>query len=101
MTQEPRHEVEVLGAVGEPVPLPVGTVSTDGATPYAWTVELPPEVEAVDPPDATGTPGTADAGAGWLLVRAAQPGSYLLLATLADPRSPTPMTVLPIRLTVS
>lgn len=85
MTQEPRQELEVQGRVGEPVALPVGT---DGATPYVWTLELPEGVEAA---------GTHD---GRLLVRADEPGSHVLIATLADPASPTPMTVLPIRLTV-
>ena len=83
---EPRREVEVQGRAGEPVTLPV---ANDGATPYAWTLELPPEVE-----DA----GTAG---GRLLVRADQPGSYLLTAVLADAMSLTPMTVLEIRLTVA
>ena len=86
MTQEPRHEVEVQGRVGEPVALPVGN---DGVRPYAWTLELPPEVE------------TAGHDPGRLQVSAAAPGSYVLIATLADPRALTPMTVLPIRLTVT
>ena len=85
MTQEPRREVEVQGRTGEAVALPVGN---DGSTSYVWTLELPPEVEA------------AGTRAGRLLVQAAQPGSHVLVATLADPASPTPMTVLPIRLTV-
>jgi hypothetical protein len=85
MTQEPRHEVEVHGRAGTPVALPVGH---DGETAYVWTLELPDEVEEV----ATEV--------GPLLVRTDRPGSHVLVATLADPRSPTPMTVLPIRLTV-
>ena len=85
MTQEPQREVEVQGRAGEPVALPLGD---DGATSYAWTLELPAEIDAV---------GSAG---GRLLVRADTPGSYVLVATLADGRSPTPMTVLPIRLTV-
>jgi hypothetical protein len=86
MTQEPRHEVEVLARAGEPAALPVGN---DGETPYRWTLDLPAEVEA------------AGAAGGWLLVRADRPGSYLLTATLADASSPPPMTVLEIRLTVT
>jgi hypothetical protein len=86
MTQEPRQEVEVQGRAGEAVALPLGN---DGATPYTWTLELPPEVEA------------AGTHADRLLVRASEPGSYVLVATLADEESPPPMTVLPIRLTVS
>lgn len=86
MTQEPRREVEVQGRVGEAVALPVGN---DGATPYTWTLDLPDGVEQV----------AVDGGP--LLVRAEQPGSHVLLATLADPRVAAPMTVLPIRLTVS
>jgi hypothetical protein len=86
MTQEPRREVEVLGHTGEAVALPVGN---DGETAYRWTLELPAEVEAA---------GTAE---GRLLVRADRPGSYVLTAVLADAESATPMTVLPIRLTVS
>lgn len=86
MTQEPQHELEVQGRVGEAVALPVGT---DGTTPYVWTLELPPGVEE------------AGTHAGRLLVRADEPGSHVLVATLADPTSPTPMTVLPIRLTVT
>lgn len=86
MTQEPRQEVEVQGSAGAPVALPVGH---DGETAYVWTLELPDEVEQVPTED------------GPLLVRAARPGSHVLVATLADPRSATPMTVLPIRLTVT
>lgn len=86
MTQEPRREVEVLGHAGEPVALPVGN---DGETAYSWTLELPDEVEA------------AGAAGGRLLVRAALPGSYVLTAVLAEESSPTPMTVLEIRLTVA
>jgi hypothetical protein len=86
MTQEPRQEVEVQGRADTPVALPVGN---DGETAYVWTLELPDEVEAA------GSSATA------LLVRARQPGSYVLVATLADPVSPTPMTVLPIRFTVT
>ena len=86
MTQEPRHEVEVQGRVGDAVALPLGN---DGPTTYTWTLELPPEVEE------------AGAHGGRLLVRANEPGSYVLVATLADGESPTPMTVLPIRLTVT
>lgn len=85
MTQEPRQELEVQGRAGEPVALPVGN---DGVTPYTWTLELPEGVEAA-----------GDAG-GRLLVRAAEPGSHVLVATLADPAAPPAMTVLPIRLTV-
>lgn len=86
MTQEPQHEVEVLGRAGEPVALPLGN---DGATAYAWTLDLPPELE------------DAGAAAGRLRVRADEPGSYVLIATLAEEGSPSPMTVLPIRLTVT
>ena len=86
MTQEPRREVEVQGRAGEPVALPVGH---EGETAYVWTLELPDEVEEVT------TKG------GPLRVRAAEPGSHVLVATLAEPGSPTPMTVLPIRLTVT
>ena len=86
MTQEPRQETEVQGRAGEPVALPVGN---DGSTAYAWTLELPLGVEA------------AGEEGGRLLVRAAEPGSHVLVATLADPASPPAMTVLPIRLTVS
>jgi hypothetical protein len=85
MTQEPQREVEVQGRAGEPVALPVGN---DGPTSYTWTLELPDGVEAA------GTTG------GRLLVRADEPGSHVLVATLADPGSPTPMTVLSIRVTV-
>ena len=85
MTQEPQREVEVQGRAGEPVLLPVGD---DGETAYAWTLELPDEVEAA---------GTEE---GRLRVRASRAGSYVLVATLAEPGAPTPMTVLPIRLTV-
>lgn len=85
MTQQPRIEVEVRGHVGEPVVLPLGS---HGVTPYAWTLELPAEVEA------------AGTHAGRLRVRAHEPGSYVLIATLAREGSVSPMTVLPIRLTV-
>lgn len=86
MTQEPRQEVEVLGRAGTPVALPVGH---GGETAYVWTLDLPDGVEEVAAED------------GPLLVRAAEPGSHVLVATLADPRSATPMTVLEIRLTVT
>ena len=86
MTLEPQHEVEVQARAGEPVPLPVGH---DGATSYVWTLELPPEVTEVE------------AAVGALTVRADEPGSYVLVATLAEPGSTVPMTVLPIRLTVT
>lgn len=86
MTQEPRREVEVQGRAGMPVALPVGH---GGETAYVWTLELPDGVEEV----------ATDVGP--LLVRADRPGSHVLVATLADPRSATPMTVLPIRLTVT
>lgn len=85
MTQEPRRELEVHGHPGEPVALPVGN---EGTTAYVWTLDLPDGVEAA---------GVRD---GRLLVRAVEPGSHVLVATLADPGSPTPMTVQPIRLTV-
>jgi hypothetical protein len=85
MTQEPRHEVEVQGRAGEPVSLPVGN---GGETAYAWTLELPDGVEA------------AEAEEGLLRIRAERAGSYVLLATLAEPGAASPMTVLPIRLTV-
>jgi hypothetical protein len=86
VTQEPQREVEVQGRAGEPVALPV---ANDGTTAYVWTLELPPEVEE------------AGSDAGRLLVRAPEPGSHVLVATLADPAVRTPMTVLPIRLTVT
>ena len=92
MTQEPRLEVEVQGGAGEPVALPVGN---DADADYVWTLELPSEVEAAGTAEVGGRPGTR------LVVRAAQPGSYVLTATLADPRTDAAMTVLPIRLTVA
>ena len=82
MTQEPRHEVEVRGLVGEPVALPLG-LPTDAA--YAWALELPDGVEQV-----------GDA----LQVSAAGPGSYVVVATQPDPAG-VPITVLPVRLTVT
>jgi hypothetical protein len=101
MTQEPRREVEVQGRAGDAVALPVGN---DGATPYTWTLDLPPGVEAAGttapPPPLPGADAGGQTGSR-LLVRADEPGSYVLTATLADPWSPTPMTVLPIRLTVA
>lgn len=89
MTQAPQQEVEVQGAVGEAVALPL---PSDGATAYVWTLDLPEGV------DAAGTDGT---DGGRLLVRATTAGSRVLTATLADPAASTPMTVLLIRLTVS
>jgi len=80
MTQEPRHEVEVHGSVGEPVALPLGT---GGDAAYAWSLELPEEVEQTDDRH----------------VRATEPGSYVLVATQADPAG-VAITVLPVRLTV-
>ena len=101
MTQEPQREVEVQGRAGEPVALPVGN---DGATPYTWTLDLPAGVEAAGTttpqPSPTGTRSGGQTGSR-LLVRADEPGSYVLTATLADRWSPTPMTVLAIRLTVA
>ena len=101
MTQAPQHEVEVQARVGEVVALPLGN---DGATAYAWTLDLPEGVEAAGstppqttPPGAGGSTGTG----GRLLVRSDRPGSHVLTATLADPSASTPMTVLLIRLTVS
>jgi hypothetical protein len=85
VTQEPQREVEVQGRAGEPVALPL---INDGGTAYVWTLQLPPEVKE------------AGTDAGRLLVHARQPGSHVLVATLADPAAPTPMTVLQIRLTV-
>jgi hypothetical protein len=86
MTQEPRQEVEVQGAVGRPVALPLGT-GTDPA--YPWTLELPEGVEQAD-----------EGSGGPLQVSAGRPGSYVVVATLCEP-SGAPMTVLPIRLTVA
>ena len=90
MTSEPRQEVEVQGRVGEPVALPLGN---DVDAEYVWSLELPPEVEEAGIGQDEGRPGL-------LLVRADQPGSYVLTATLADPQAESPMTVLPVRLTV-
>ena len=87
MTQAPQQEVEVQGQVDGPVALPV---ANDGATSYVWTLDLPDGVEAA---------GSAPDGR--LLVRASEPGSLVLTATLAEPGASTPMTVLLIRLTVS
>jgi hypothetical protein len=81
MTQEPRHEVEVHGLVGEPVALPLGP-GTDPA--YAWSLELPAEVEQAGDDRH---------------VSARQPGSYVVVATQSDPAG-VPITVLPVRLTV-
>jgi hypothetical protein len=95
MTQEPRREVEVQGRVGEAVPLLVGN-APDAA--YTWTLELPDGVEHADEdPPAGGGRGSEER----LRVRAGRPGSYVLVATLADPSTQAPMTVLPIRLTVA
>lgn len=95
MTHEPRHEVEVLGRAGEPVTLPLGHVAD--AT-FTWSLELPDGVEqADDRHEAPGAPGPGNR----FQVCAERPGSYVLVATLADPSADTPMTVLPIRLTVS
>ncbi|SDU81428.1 hypothetical protein SAMN04488544_0392 [Microlunatus sagamiharensis] len=84
MTQEPRHEVEVRGLVGEPVALPLGAAraGASGEPAYAWSLELPEEVEQ-----------THD-----LHVRASEPGSYVLVATQTDPAG-VAITVLPVRLT--
>ena len=87
MTQAPQQEVEVQGAVDAPVALPL---VNDGATAYVWTLDLPDGVAAV-----------GHAPDGRVLVRAAEPGSQVLTATLADPGTSAPMTVLLIRLTVS
>lgn len=81
MTQEPRQEVEVHGRVGEPVALPLGPASGPG---HAWTLEVPEEVEQTD----------------GLRVSAAQPGSWVVVATQSDPAG-VPITVLPVRLTVT
>jgi hypothetical protein len=80
MTQEPRHEVEVHGLVGEPVALPLGA---GGDAAYAWSLELPEEVVQVDDRH----------------VRASARGSHVLVATQTDPAG-VPITVLPVRLTV-
>ena len=86
MTQSPQQEVEVQGAVGEALALPLGN---DGVTAYVWTLELPDGVEEA------GNEG------GRLLVRVAAAGSYVLTATLAEPAASTPITVLLVRLTVA
>ena len=80
MTQEPRHEVEVHGLLGEPVALPLGPV---GDAAYAWSLELPEGVEQADDRH----------------VRATAPGSHVLVATQTDPAG-VAITVLPVRLTV-
>ncbi len=87
MTQEPRQEVEVQGGVGEPVALPL---ENEAGAAYGWNLELPDGVDQVE----------ASSGAR-LAVSAAEPGSYVLVATLAEATSGVAMTVLPIRLTVA
>ena len=68
------------------------------------TQEPQREVEAAGTTTPQPTPSGAGSGGptgSRVLVRADEPGSYVLTATLADRRSPTPMTVLAIRLTVA
>ena len=92
-------ELVVTGRVGQPVVLPVAP----GAFGYVWHLQLPPGLQAAGetsspPPAATalGAPTSAR-----LLVEAALPGSYRLLARLARPDQSDVVRSLVLRVEVS
>ena len=87
MTQA-RHEIEVHGAVGEPVALPLVARPPGPTDPaYAWSLELPEGVEQVDDPHE-------------VRVRSDVVDSHVVVATQTDPAG-VAITVLPVRVTVA
>ena len=100
MTEAPQPLVEVAGAAGRPIELPVGNT---GATGYSWTLQLPVGVSAAGETEPIAPPPGQEQGAttgSRLLVAAAVPGEYELEARLARPWESEPLQSLRIRLLV-
>ena len=100
MPFEPSEYLDVAGKEGEPIVLPI---AGGPATGYAWTLDLPDDVQRLpDGPDREVDPSARLGAAigGYLRVSAPR-GDHLVIARLARPWAPdSPVRVVGIRLHV-